>query len=462
LNQNLPVVQQNQSLLIPDLITKVIASAGMILILLLFERFVKRLQTETDLEQVFSVIDQRGINFWRNYTLSRFVGVQDEKRLPRISQVEIVGGGCAVISLWITWLLAHFAWYIPIVIFLGAGIVAGLYLRLGELLRTKPLPWLKTVRVLGIWGIVIGGLAAVFLVSNNRWETFRLLADITFWTFFAYCVGIGAWVSMNATLYILQGLKRIPMKLSPYNQFDQIKPLLAIRSFSTTMMNILFITMIGIVSIILVFSQQAITSTLHIQVDEIHWLSFWMQFALSILFAAIAIGVRWRFIIIVAIFIGLEITLILSNNHHLSLPNTPVVFDISLLVLGGFLTFINVYQANESKAVLQALMVEAKEKSLQEIDAQISHLRNWMREILPVPVHNNFTDKTGLIEYTQSLQGLEALIGLRKIVEKVEDQPKMFVTSQTIPFILSALLPTVWDKTLDTLLSNLSGFIKIL
>jgi hypothetical protein len=321
---------------------------------------------------------------------------------------------------------------------LGAGILVGLNLRLGNLLRKKPSPWIKTVRVLMIWGIAIGGLTAVFLVSSNRWESFRLLADITFWTFFAYCVGIGAWVSMNSTLYILQGLKRIPMKLSPYNQFDQIKPLLAIRSFSTSIMNVLFITLVGIVSIILVFSQQAI------------------------LFAAIAIGVRWRFISIVAIFVGLEITLMLTNNRHLSLPNTPVVFDLSLLVLGGFLTFINVYQASESKAVLKALMVEAKEKSLQEIDAQIAHLRNWMREILPVPVQNYFADKTGLIEYTQSLQGLEALIGLRKIVEKVEDQPKTFVTSQTIPFILSALLPTIWDKTLDTLMSNLSGFIKIL
>lgn len=115
------------------------------------------------------------------------------------------------------------------------------------------------------------------------------LSEFCFWIVISYHIGVSTWSILEIPVYILKGVKRIPMNLDPLDNFKNLKILERLSQTSITGMVILFVLALSL-SVCQAFAPMGQRS---------EWIVIWAQAAFIGLYTAIAIilnGPRWRLI----------------------------------------------------------------------------------------------------------------------------------------------------------------------
>ena len=208
------------------LLLRGIVILALLLSLLLRRRYIQLFRDEKSLDSLFKIREpRRGLIYWINFAVSRFVGYQKEGRLISLTQIMVVGGLSSSIILFGAWILAR------------TGI----------------------------------------LEANTSQNSYVMLAELVFWLIVSYIFGIIAWNMSAVPIYILKGLKKVPMHLDPQGQFDNLKVIERIGAYSALGIFILMVTVISL-------------ATLPIFVpgfQEPLWVIVWAQFALIFFYSVI-------------------------------------------------------------------------------------------------------------------------------------------------------------------------------
>jgi hypothetical protein len=105
-----------------------------------------------------------------------------------------------------------------------------------------------------------------------------MLAELVLWLIISYIFGIIVWNMSAVPIYILKGLKKVPMHLNPRGEFDNLEVIERIGAYSALGIFILIVTVISL-------------ATLPIFVpgfQEPLWVIVWAQFALIVFYSVIA------------------------------------------------------------------------------------------------------------------------------------------------------------------------------
>ncbi len=342
-----------------QLIVRGLAAYGMLWVFVLAYRYVDYMQTTPAFADLFAVRERRGVTHWQNYTLCRFVGVQtgadgELTAWPQLTQVDIIAGGMATLSLVGLWLI-----YGPLTWPDRAATLAvlmGLFGLLALVLRFAP------ARAAGRWAALLAALtlAAGFgLAAAGYWRHVNLGLDLAFWLATAHVLATATWLALNSALYVLEGVQRIPMRLSPYDRFAALAPLRQLQRFSTRSMLVLLLNVLAIVSVLLVSAGQP---QLQAVAPAYQWLLHWLRWVLVLLLVGVGFGFLRGFLLIAGLYFVLEAWLFTSVNA-------------SLLVMGAFFGLLAVYHYLSTDRVISQLVADVKAGELQQVDRQIMALR---------------------------------------------------------------------------------------
>ena len=188
------------------------ASFGVMLLLTYFENYLSYLQNSTDFEDSFRLQRPKiGVTFWKNYIISRFVGVQrigddseSEKKsdrqakfFPQATQSDIFAGGIALI-------LALASWTAD---------------------QNKSHQFIDAINE--------GNLNLVLF----------FVFELIIWLTIIYFLSISIFLILSLTSYVLNGVRKIPMNITPYDNFSSAKPLKNIGVF-TLLTSCLFVLLL--------------------------------------------------------------------------------------------------------------------------------------------------------------------------------------------------------------------------
>jgi len=309
--------------LVVSLILRGIAVIGIAVILLLINRYVYFWDKEDGFYSLFDVKSRRGITHWKNFSLSRIVGVQT-RRFPSITQVDLFGGILAVLSLLVIWL----CYRQPII---------------------------------------------------SKWEMLNAIFDLGFWVIVIFLFGSAVWLAMNSSLYTLEGAKRIPLRLEPLTGFPEIKPLHRIAFFSSAIMFSSLILILFIVAALVAGSQQMVPIEVQLAIKQMNWLLEWSRYGLFGIFVifglTIAFHSRWFIIIIPGIYLILTLSLS-QSNVSISLGSFSFVINYPVALFGLFLAALLYFYYKNSFGIISRILLKYKARALAEIEQQIANVRN--------------------------------------------------------------------------------------
>jgi hypothetical protein len=440
----------------------IVAITSVCLVLIISNRYVNYLNNTSDFYGTMDVCEHRSVHHWLNYTRCRFVGVQDLKGNPEITQVDVFAGGGGVLSLIFTWAVINHNW---LVAGLGLLLLIALLFRFIDIhaflqgrfsSRKMPrwfLPLLVSTAILVI--LILG------LISRPKipWTTLNQSVDLFFWIIVAYLLGTGTLFTESIATYVLITLSHIPMRLSPYNQFKQIKPLRRIQAYSTWTILILFLTIIFIAGIILTFrnfpfNDFNLSNSFKQASLQWNWLVIWMSLALALIFGGLGVGRgKLYFLFLSIVYLVLYILARTWNpifsfgpinlnfiNPHLSMQQVRISLQGQLLVVGVFLTFLLIQHLVSTDHIISRLVETARKKYLDGIDQQMAIVNAYLQRFSDT--FNEKTEKTQLKEIQNSTKTLNDLLQLRIVVEQSRDRPRFRAFQLISPIITSLIFPT--------------------
>ncbi len=426
------------------LILNGIVSIAIVFLLLIEERYVHFVENEKRFYGLLKLNKPSyGLVHWRNYILCRFVGVQDGRQ-PHITQVDIISGGASVLLLFVVWIknnlpnISVLYWIVELIVVI---VIMRYFLKLiKSLVKSKGMRILgkATIMCIGVLLLIYG---ACFLGINQT--ILSAIIDLLYWSIFAYFVGTAGGLSLNTSFYVIEGLTRIPMNLSPYNNFKQAKPLRKLQSFSTGILLVLFISFLAIFYLIMI--------------GQVEWLLEWLRLVLVFVFVAAGLGLkRGEYFGIAAIYV------LVSVLPFQSIALGILSLDPRLIVIGFFFTTIVGYQIVKTMGVITNLLRLAKDNELENIDGQIKILSHQAKElegkILKYSGLNDGNEQQHYIKYQSALKSIESLLSLRERVEKVSIRPiRMRQVSEFLaPLVSSILMPLVLDITKETIIKYIT------
>ncbi len=392
-------------------------SAGIMLLLLYFENYLSYLQTSSDFDELFTLKESKiGLNFWKNYISSRFVGVQLHKGfLPKPSQSDIFAGGIS----------------------LGLALISWFATQSEKLFES--------------------------IASGNFYLVVFFISELFVWLFIIYFLSIAIFLSLSLSSYVLNGIRKIPMNITPYDNFSLSKPLRVLESYSV---NILLVSFI-IILLILSMSQMII---------EIRWVLVWFELALALLFIAVGLGSSRNEYIVGAILYllilyGLEnatrdiasLGMQIEKGVISTSLQIPIV-DLRILVLGFFLTSALAFQLYSADQYVNNLLVKAKKSAIRiqrkqlEILQENLDLLNSSITQLNDKIHkqtsNTVTNK--LINEYQSqrfsvLSSIDAAIKVIDHLEKIDVKKNPFsnITKVLTPLATSMFFAIIEKAVFD-------------
>ena len=392
-------------------------SAGIMLLLLYFESYLSYLQNSPDFDEIFSLKEPRiGLNFWKNYISSRFVGVQQHKGfLPQPTQSDIFAGGIS----------------------LGLALIS----------------WFATQSEKFFASVAKGDISlSIFFIS-----------ELVVWCFIIYFLSIAIFLSLSLSSYVLNGIRKIPMNITPYDNFSLSKPLRILESYSV---NILLVSFV-IILLVLSMSQMII---------EIHWVLVWFELALALLFIAVGLGSNRNEYIVGAILYllilyGLEnatrdiasLGLQIEKGVISTSLKIPIV-DLRILVLGFFLTGALAFQLYSADQYVNNLLIGSKKsaikiqrKQLDLLQENLDLLNNSIAQLNEKIVKQTSTAATNkLINEYQSqrysvLSSIDAAIKVINHLEKIDVKKNPFsnITKVLTPLVTSLVFPIIEKAIFD-------------
>jgi hypothetical protein len=418
----------------------VTAALGVILILVLEDRYLRYIESTRDFEKLFKLTDEQlksGLVYWRNFTLSRFVGVQSPGKLPKLTQVDVFSGGLAFILLVVIWGFFHsnkieILVFIPILILLS--LVVGL--------RSSSADNLSSYRL----KVLLSGTALFALLAfvGWRWITtsvdwhLQIMAsgfDLLFWCVVTYFLGTAAFLSMNTTLYVLQGVSRIPMKINPLDQYAQAKPLRQLQAFSTQGMVVLFLTIL-------------ILTFLMFELNSYTWLLEWMRWGVALIFTAIGFALRkGEYLGLALLYVGLSVIL----NQAISNSGILPAVQVNMFTMGFFFTALVGFQIARTEECVDGVLTDSRDEAVDKLLLKI-HLIQEQLENIDQALENQdgLASEEGKILQEQRKAALESIESLLRIKDRIIDTPiKTFrfqrITEFLAPVLTSLFLPLLSD-----------------
>jgi hypothetical protein len=261
------------------------------------------------------------------------------------------------------------------------------------------------IRIFGFSGVLIYLIVWFcywFFVSMNQSlvENLARLVELLFWLVVAYFSGVAAWIVGEIPIYILRGLKRIPMHLKAIDHFRNIQVVEKVGLLSAVGVSIMFLFVISIAAL------QEFTSLSQTAVWDTGWVIIWAQLAFVGLYTGIAIilggNTRRRLFVFLSIYIPLQ--LVLGEPQNISgfitdwFPslNQPAFVGslfrfqyVRLIVLGFFLSYISYFQSVQIYGVIKDIKEHYKQ-------IQADHFRNVinsMEERLQNPQKEQLSSK---------------------------------------------------------------------
>jgi hypothetical protein len=302
-----------------DWMTLLLRAGGAVclaVLLYLGYKYADFMHTETGFYELFKVTKRRGITFWKNFSLSRFVGVQSGKGLPAISQATVIAGIPSALLLLLTWVI----W------------------RIGPL-------------------------------------TVDLGFELGFWLVLSFYIGLSMWLALSTALYILNGVARIPMNLSPFDHFRNGQILEKILAFSTTTILIIFFLVI-----FLMFCQ-----VYDIAASTVGWLLQWAQWGLIFLFVALSFACSRIPLLYAIAYLVVSVALMATPLTGAALGRA------RLFVLGSFLSFLLYFHYTRSRSPIEEIRAKYKKFELKKCDERIRRvqlqLNEMEREEVEAPSH---------------------------------------------------------------------------
>jgi hypothetical protein len=411
-----------------------LASILFIITLIIEERFISYFETTDDFEKLLIIFDkQRGLTHWRNFNLCRFVGVQNSRNFPNLSQMDYIAGGLSevlLISTWFTRNLERGLFFISIIGF----IISGLIFLYGYRNRKKLESANPYVNLgFALLGLILLG-TSIFVAykwfnqpMQNRLDSLLYTFDLMFWIVIAYIIGTAFWFALSIVSYVLKGLSCIPMKISPYDNFIRSRPLRILQTYSTGILLLLFITIIIIVAIL----------EITVQAD---WLLNWMQWGHAFLFAAIGFGLgRGEYVGIA--FVYTVITLIVPDIYFI---------NGKVLTLGIFFTFLIGFQILSAEQIINDLLTKAKNDVLSKLERQVDDLTAKLVLISKEEQINHPEEVNIHIELSSHRQTiLQSIESLLKMIDLVVHVP---TTSKLIPRLSEIISPLITSLFLPSML----------
>jgi hypothetical protein len=449
-----------------------VAIISVCLVLIISNRYVKYLNSTTEFYETLAVREKRSVHHWLNYTRSRIMGVQGNHRYPKLTQVDVFAGGGGVLSLIFTWAVINHSWLIASlgIILLGALLLEFIDTRVilkGRISIEKTLKWIKPVLVI----VVIMVIALVWLIVRPilSWSIINQGFDLIFWIFIAYLLGTGTLFTESIASYVLITLSRIPMHLSPYNQYKQIKPMRRIQAFSTWTILLLFLTIIFIAGIIITSrnipnNDLGVSASFRQASIQWNWLVIWMSLALALIFGGLGVGKgKLNFLFLSVVYLVLYFLagswnpMIIVGPININFLNSPltvqrIVMNLQgqLLVVGVFLTFLLIQHLVSTDKIITQIVEATRKKYLNIIDQQINSLNAYMQKL-----NDEFCkklDKARIKELHKNTKTLNDLLELRIAVEQSRDRPKLRGLQLVSPIMTSLIFPTLLEGIIYPLL----------
>jgi hypothetical protein len=438
-------------------------SFGVTAILIVGERYFTYMETTHDFEELFKVVNKaRNVTHWRNYILCRFVGVQERDKLPKPNQLDVFASGLAILSLLVIWGVRQKPPYYGIQFLLGLIGAAGIALLVNRL-QKNPKPahrarrWILIVTRLLAIGVLVWAITRFLKLDDPLMKAF----DLLYWIVVAHILGTATFWALNTSHYILQGIRRIPMNLSPYNRFAQAKPLRVMQKYSTGILVVLFITALAVVSILTIPSIKGTAN----------WLLYWIMLVIAILFVAVGFGLMsGEFLGVTVIYL---IFLFLFRNAapmNFTFIQLPFEIDPKTLIMGLFFTAMIGFQIVRIDGIVNELLNFAKDRELRRLDDQIAAICEQVRKIelelekraellaSPTPASTSETIQESSDLQTQrhaALQSIESLMRIKDGIDKIPTRAFLArrVTELATPLVSTFVLPLLSEFIVQSLFS---------
>jgi hypothetical protein len=452
-------------LFLVEILLHFVAITSVCLVLIISNRYVKYLNHTSDFYETLDVREHRSVHHWLNYTRCRIVGVQGNHRFPKLTQVDVFAGGGGVLSLIFTWAVIKHNWLVAglgllLLVALLSSFVDTHALRKRWFSSQTILKWIRPIQVIAI----ILAILLVWLIVRPglTWTTLNQSIDLVFWIFVAYLLGTGTLFTESIASYVLITLSRIPMRLSPYNQYAQIKPLRRIQAYSTWTILLLFITIIFIAGIIITFrnlpiSDLSVSSSFRQASLQWNWLVIWMSLALALIFGGLGLGRGKLYFLLLSIIylvlyflartwnpaINFGPIIINIFNPPIILPPIKITLQGQLLVVGAFLTFLLIQHLVSTDQIISNVVEATRKKYLIGIDQQIARVNSYLQKL-----NDTFSDKSEsaqLEELNKNAKTLNDLLNLRTVVEQSRNHPKFKGLQLVSPIITSLILPIILE-----------------
>lgn len=419
-------------LIIITFILYFVISIGIMILLLYFDNYLSYIRNSPNFADLFLLKKPNiGLNFWKNYTSSRFVGVQRRKGfLPQLTQSDVFAGGIAILLAIVLWI----NYQSP------------------EFLRS--------------------------IAQSHKSILLFYIFELIVWLAIIYLLSIGIYLSLSLTSYVLNGIQKIPMSLTPHDNFLSSKPLRVLEKYAINMMLVIFVIVVAILSTLQIFL-------------SVQWILVWFELALAFLFIAMGLGTSRNEYIIGALLylfclyaLGILPPIPFSDDsllrqgvyyqisHKLidfyflvdsgvvlqahSIPVLIPIVDLRVLLLGFFLTSALAFQIFLAEQYINNLIIESKNYTIKKYREQLDALQKNL-DFLDDKI-NSYINAPPTLSNTQILNNYQSqrnsvLSSIHTTVNLISQLDKIAVKQNSIKNIAKALTPLmtsfVWPLLLN-------------
>jgi hypothetical protein len=435
-------------------ISKTTTAIGVVVVLILIERYFSYISNSKEFRNLFDVKGDNEFIHWQNYTLSRFIGVQNGNHFPRLTQSDYVVGILALLFLYLTWLISKFhltGILIGSSMFIALMLVMLVYFILDKKYKNKPsLFWSKLIIGLVVFLPILFWAITSYIKLNlpYRHDLISSLFDLLFWFVCIYVFGNAIWISMSTTTYIMKGISVIPLKLSPFNRFANITPLRKLHSYSSRLLLVVFMTLTFVLTIIIFYNQPEVVKQISSSYANPFWIFKFLILVIGAIFIALGLGAKqFTFLYITAFY---TIAILLFKNISFSFYDYQI--NTQVLITALFFTSLLVFQFYSNESIIKRIMTRKKEQAIVDLSNRIEFLRKdlFTKDKTEIKSH----DET--IEYRSSLAELEKLMTLVREIEEVIINANYLkeIAKFLAPVIISIATEQVVPKLIEKLMFN--------
>lgn len=409
------------STIIPSALLYALAALAIGAILYLYDQIVRGQNNVADLQETFAVSAAEHVIHWRNFTLCRFVGHQEQARRPGVSQVDVFSGGMAAAFLLVARMLQDDLDWRPHALLVVEISVISLLLwllgptRLGRLLPFNKAPLASTLA--GLFCVVVPSavmIGASWLpqgLPNSFRAGFAESTDLFFWLIVGYFLAVGFHLSLSSTFYVLRGMTRLPLRGDLFREANSYAPIMLFRRFTYRMMFVVFLALISICSLIEALNQPGVLALWPGLAEiAIHaWLEDWFLASLGIVFGVLSMVADKRFLVILIPYCFVALIV-----RDMSLPffSATVTLNVGVLVLGAFLTALFIVLGVQTEASVNLVTTRSRVRAIRAVELLVSDLHAAIMQHATAGPGNHYTLRwrteivDSLLRYRTALESL--------------------------------------------------------